>query len=127
MRFNSLCPEVDTSDLTEEYKAARTIGSIRIGENNLFFKLRLKVYFVPYDLIRRCYRRVLLVPATVCCGKGELHVENLVLCTQEGEIAQIPLPGTREAKEVMRELQMRIHDCIFAAPLKKEKEMIHDA
>lgn len=122
MKFHPLCPGTAVTDLTEEYKTARAIGSLRIGDKNLFCRLRLKVYYVPYELIRRCYRRVLLVPATVCCGKGELHVENLVICTQEGEIAQVPLPGTREAKEVMRELKIRIRDCIFTAPLEKEAE-----
>lgn len=122
MKFHPLCPGTATTDLTEEYKGARAIGSLRIGEKNLFCRLRLKVYYIPYELICRCYRRVLLVPATVCCGKGELQVENLVICTREGEIAQLPLPGTREAKEVMRELKTRIRGCIFTAPLEKKTE-----
>ena len=50
------------------------------------------------------------------CGRGELQVENLVLHGEEGELVQIPLPGTRAAKELMRELQPRIPGCIFAAP-----------
>ena len=116
MKFYPLLPGMQAADLTEEYRASREIGSIRIGREHFFFRLRLKVYYIPYGRIRRCYRRVLLVPATVCCGRGELQVENLVLHGEEGELAQIPLPGTRAAKELMRELQPRIPGCIFAAP-----------
>ena len=79
MKFYPLLPGMQTADLTEEYRASREIGSIRIGREHFFFRLRLKVYYIPYGRIRRCYRRVLLVPATVCCGRGELQVENLVL------------------------------------------------
>lgn len=116
MKFYPLLPGMPTVDLTEEYRASREIGSIRIGSEHLFFRLRLKVCYIPYGKIRRCYRRVLLIPATVCCGKGELQAENLVVHGEEGELAQIPLPSTRAAKELMRELQSRIPGCIFAAP-----------
>ena len=70
MKFYSLYEYTDAPDLTEEYSSARRIGSLGIGTEHLFFRLRLKTYFIPYTDIKRCYRRVLLVPARMCCGRG---------------------------------------------------------
>ena len=108
--------------LTDEYKSSREIGSIRVGEKHLFFRVRLKVYYIPYSAIRRCYRRVIQFPARMCCGRGEMSTENLVLWTDEGEVAQIPLPSTRAAKELMRILPSRIPGAVFTAPVAKPEE-----
>ena len=116
MKFYSLNKDSDRPDLSEEYAASRRIGSLGIGTEHLFFRLRLKTFFIPYTDIKRCYRRVLLVPARMCCGRGELQMENLVLHNDEGEFAQIPLPDTRAAKEVMRQLETRIPGAVFSAP-----------
>lgn len=91
--------------LTDEYKAGHEIGVIRVGKNNLFFKRRLKHYVIPFEEIKRMYRRVLLVPARMCCGKGDLAIENLVVCTDAGEAAVIQLPGTKAAKALIEELK----------------------
>ncbi len=99
--------------LEKEYRTAREIGVVRIGETHLFFRARLRTYCVPYAEIRRCYRRVMLVPAGLCCGKGELQMENLVIEGDAGELAQIQLPGTRAAKALIEELQTRMPDCLF--------------
>ena len=106
-------PEV----LSEEYKASREIGIIRVGEDHLFFRVRLKVCFIPYTAVRRCYRRVLQFPVRMCCGRGEMSAENLVLWTDEGEVAQIPVPSTRAAKELMRILPSKIPGAVFTAPI----------
>jgi len=50
------------------------------------------------------FRRVLLIPAKMCCGKGDFEVENIVICTAEGEKAQIQLPGERAGKIMLEEL-----------------------
>ena len=102
--------------LAREYKAAREIGVVRIGEERLFFRVRLRIYWIPYTDIRRCFRRVMMVPAAVCCGRGELPVENLVVTGERGELAQIQLPGTRAAKELMKALQEKMPDIPFSKP-----------
>ena len=123
MKLYSLSSE-PTKDpaLLEEYQQAREIGVVRIGEQTLFFRVRLRIYYVPYADIRRCFRRVFVVPANVCCGKGNLEMENLVICGEEGELAQIQLPGTRAAKELMKELHRRMPHVDFSSPAKKTEE-----
>lgn len=124
MKFYPLTVEKDTGGLAADYKSAREIGVVRLGEEHLYFRRARKVYYIPYSEIRRAFRRVMLVPAKMCCGKGELHVESLVVCSEEKELAQIQLPGTRAARGLMEELKKRIPDADFTAKPaeKKEKE-----
>lgn len=120
MKFYPLTSQIrDVSEMEAEYKASREIGVIRIGKENLYFKKRMKIYYCPYSEIRHCFRRVMLVPAKLCCGKGELKVENLVICDESGEIAQIQLPGTKAAQILVEELKKRMPDVIFAKPDKE--------
>ena len=58
----------DPSLLEEDYRSAREIGVIRTGKEFLFFRVRLRHHYMPYAGITRCFRRVLLVPASMCCG-----------------------------------------------------------
>ena len=57
----------------------------------------------------------------MCCGKGELQVENLVLSDGEQDIAVVQLPGQRAAQELMKELKERMPHADFSAP-KRDKE-----
>lgn len=104
MRYYPLVPASDEKKpegLAEEYKTARRIGRISLGGTHFFFRSMHRVYYIPYTGIRRYFRRVMLVPAKLCCGRGEFQVEHLVICGESGELAQIELPGTKAAKIVM--------------------------
>ena len=120
MKFHPLTTVVnDNSALESEYKAAREIGTLRLGELRLYFRSKRKVYYIPYKDIRRCFRRVMLIPAKMCCGKGDFEIENLVVCGEEGELAQIQLPGTRAAKILMEDLEKLIPEAEFGKPESK--------
>lgn len=124
MKFEALTVQAqDETALQADYQSGREIGVVRLGETHLFFRKLRKIYYISYGEIRRCFRRVLLVPARMCCGKGDLPVESLVIFSDEGELAQIQLPGTRAAKELMEELKKRIPNCEFSRPdAQKTKE-----
>lgn len=118
MKFHSLIPAgIDTNtSLESEYKNAREIGIIKLGESNLFFRRKWKVFYIPYKDITRCFRRVYSVPAMLCCGKGNLEIENLVVYSNDAEIAMIQLPGTKAAKILMDELKNKIPNAQFSRP-----------
>ena len=117
MRFYSLTNDIcDRSLLAPDYQRAREIGKLRLGENGLYIKSGLRVYYIPYFRIKRCFRRVMMVPAKLCCGKGELAVENLIVCDESKELASVSLPGIRAAKALMEELQQRIPGAEFRCP-----------
>ena len=105
--------------MLEEFSAAREIGALRIGERNLFFRVRLRQYYIPFGEIRRIFRRVFVVSSNVCCGKGELEVENLVVQGEDRELAQIQLPGSRAAREAVRVLKEKLPGVDFSTPGKK--------
>ncbi len=117
MKFYSL---VNTSTILDsldaDYKNAREVGIIKLGESCFFFRKGLKVYYIAYKDITRCFRRVVAVPAQLCCGKGNFEIENLVIYAGDAEVAQIQLPGTKAAKLLMEELKVKMPDAQFSRP-----------
>ena len=124
MKFYPLASEAeDTSGLASEYRAAREIGRVRLGELRLFLRAGLKTYYIPYRDVRRCFRRVQLVAARMCCGRGNLEIENLVICGDgDVELMQVQLPGSRAAKLLMEELEARIPEAEFGKPAANEEK-----
>ena len=96
---------LDDATLDQEFKDARQIGPCRIGETCLMIRSKLKNYYVPYSDVTRFYRRVKIVKARVCCGRGEMEMEHLVVCGEQGELAEVQVPGTRAAVGLMDALK----------------------
>ena len=105
MKFNPLTATVAAdAALNAEYNAGRAIGNVQLGAQYLFFKVKRKIYYIPYGEITRVFRRVQLVQTKMCCGKGNLELENLVICGEAGELAQVQLPGARAGKILLEEI-----------------------
>ena len=120
MKYYTVTGEVlSDAALGGEYRAARAFGVVRVGEAHLFFRAGMRTYAMPYGEIRRCYRRVMRVPLRMCCGKGNLDVENLVVDGDAGEVAQIQLPGTRAAQALMESLKQRMPEAEFVPPARE--------
>lgn len=103
--------------LDGEYRDAREIGKVKMGELHLFFKSGLKTWFIAYHDVHRLFRRVEAVPAKMCCGKGNFEIENLVICGEgDKELAQIQLPGKKAAQILMKELEQRVPEAQFGRP-----------
>ncbi|MBQ4650374.1 MAG: hypothetical protein IJB73_06690 [Firmicutes bacterium] len=108
MKFYPIVSGADESILAGEYKDGRKIGSVTLGDTCLFFKVKLKVNYIPYTDIHRAFRRVQLVQTKMCCGKGDLEIENIVLCDKDdAELVQIQLPGARAGVIMLEELTAR--------------------
>lgn len=124
MRFTPItAAEVDGHLLESEYKTARQLGKLRLGELHLYFKSGLKIYYIPYRDVHRCFRRVMSVPARLCCGRGDLEIENLVICGEnDRELAQIQLPGAKAARILMQELEEKMPFAAFGRPPRPEAE-----
>ena len=107
MKFYPVVSELAVEVVSADYKAGRSIGKACLGEKCLYFREKLKVYYIPYADMTRVFRRIELLPAQMCCGKGDFEVENIVVWTAEGEKAQIQLPGERAGKIMLEELARR--------------------
>ena len=120
MKFHPLIDSAVGDNLDQEYKAAHGIGLVHLGEKDLFFKSGLRTYFIPYEDVGRVFRRVVSVPARLCCGKGELNLEHLVVCGRDGqELAQIQLPDTKAARLLMEELRTAAPHAAIGRPVQK--------
>ncbi|MCQ2578417.1 MAG: hypothetical protein MJ176_07780 [Treponema sp.] len=126
MKFYSIDNSVEeTTTLSQEYKSAHEIGVIRVGETCLFFKKLLKTYYIKYSNLYRAYRRVLLVPAKMCCGSGDLPVENLVIHnSKDEEIAVISVPGAKAGVLLLEEIKQKSPDTILVCPEKPKAEKL---
>ena len=106
------------TELKEEYESARAIGGVRIGAQRLYLRQGRKIGHILYADIRRCYRRVLIVPMRMCCGKGDVEFENLVVEGAGGELAEVRLPDGRAAKAVMQDLGKKLPEANLRCPPK---------
>ena len=111
--------EVPEERLRQDYASAHTIGKLRIGGEALFFRAGLKTFYIPYLQVKRCFRRVRLVPARMCCGRGDLAVESMVICDENTELADVQMPGEKAGKAALEELKRKIPHAVFTAPARK--------
>lgn len=110
MKFIPLEPTgeaLEKEALEQEFCAGRELAPVRFGAQHFFFKVRRKIYYIPYEKITRCFRRVELVDARMGCCFTALDMENIVICgAEEQELAQIRLSGgERVGKVVLETLQ----------------------
>ena len=117
MRLEPLAAEAETSDLQAEFRTAREIGRLRLGTAHLFLRTGTTVRYIPYCRIRRYFRRVEDVPLKLCCGRGSMASESLVVCGDSGELAQVPLPDTRAARIVMERMAQLAPDADAATSM----------
>ena len=126
MKFYSLTStEENAENLQSEYKTAQEIGKLRLGTKHFYFLSARKIFYIPYNEIHRYFRRVMLVPAKLCCGKGDFAIEHLVICNSDHELAQIQLPGSHAAKVLMERMSSLAPDAIVGMPADTSGEEAH--
>lgn len=106
--------------LRTEYKAAKAIGVVRLGQSIFFFRQGLKVYYITYEEIVKCFRRVMVISAGA--NNGNMQLETLVIADGERELAQIQLPGSEAAKNLLEELRIKMPHADFECPNKNEED-----
>ncbi len=122
MKFYPIEESVEeTKVLSQDYKSGHEIGVIRLGEKCLYFKRFFKTYYIKYTDLFRAYRRVLLVPAKMCCASGDLPVENLVIHnSKDQEVAVVSVPGAKAGSLLLEELKQKSPATILVCPEKKK-------
>lgn len=121
MIYRSLTEKaVDRKSLVAEYKKAKVIGVVRLGCNYFFFRRWFKIYYVSYEEIKKCFRRVLLIP--VGNGKKNMRLETLVITDSVRDLAQIQIPGTEAARKLLEEMKVKVPHADFSGPDKKKEE-----
>ena len=89
----------ERSNVSADFKTAKSIGVVRLGSECFFFRRWFKIYYVAYEEMTRCFRRVLLIP--VAGGKKNMRLETVVIVDKKGELAQIQIPGAHAAKTLL--------------------------
>ena len=98
MKFRSLIGKEEQNDvLKSDYEAGTKVGVISLGNSHLFFRKLFRTYYVAYADLSAAYRRVYMMNDR----KNSLTAEFLVLVSDGKEIANIGVPGTKNAKEII--------------------------
>ena len=110
----------ERKSLRAEYKNAKAIGVIRPGQSVFFFRRGIRIYYIGYDEIVRCFRRVLMISAGN--AGGNMKLETLVIADDKDELAQVQIPGTDAAKLLMEEMKAKAPHADFTCPDKTEED-----
>ena len=101
MKYKGLTGNEEQSDvLKADYEAATKVGVIALGNSHLFFRKLFKTYYVSYSDLSAAYRRVYMMK-----GKNSLAAEFLVLVSDGKEIANIGVPGSKNAREILETIK----------------------
>ncbi len=106
--------------LRTEYKGAKAVGIIRLGETIFFFRRGIKVFYITYEEITKIFRRVMVISAGG--ENSNMKLETLVIADDEKELAQIQVPGTDAAKQLIEEMRVKMPHGDFNGPSKNEED-----
>lgn len=94
-------------ELKQELNDSVILGKVRFGKSCILYKKMFQTLYIKYESIHRAFRRIKAVPLKMCCGRGELQLEYLVLCDKKGELAEFDLPDKKAAEAAIAELTAR--------------------
>ncbi|MBO4678042.1 MAG: hypothetical protein J5626_00070 [Lachnospiraceae bacterium] len=102
MKFKSISGREEQSDvLRTDYESGTKVGIISLGNSHLFFRKFFSVYYISYTDLSAAYRRVYMMNGR----KNSLSAEYLVLVSDGKEIANIGVPGTKSAREILETIK----------------------
>ena len=108
--------KLDENVCKEDFAAADGMNSIYFGNQAVYLKKLMKIVYIPYADIDRIFRRVLQVPVKMCCGKGDLEVQYLVLMKEDQQILELQVPSKSGAVMLFEEAKRRAPQLQFNRP-----------
>ena len=108
----------DIKILKSDLRDGRSIGAAVLGERYFFVRKFRKAYYIPYDLIARCFRRVVDIPVKLGCCAGDMRMQYIIISGTnpdgaERELARIETPGEKAARILLQELKTRCPNAAF--------------
>ena len=93
--------------LDAQFAGARKFGKVRLGTDAIFWRSGLKLYTIPFNRVRRIFRRISSVAAKICCGRQNFDIEWIVLILADGTEVEIHIgdDAKREAEGLLDALK----------------------
>lgn len=66
-----------------EFAAAEVYSKVKPGEKSIFWKSGFRWYSMPYENVKRIFRRIEVVHGKLCCGGHTFVIEWLVLVLKD--------------------------------------------
>lgn len=98
MRFVCLAGEEEAKEaLVSEFKAAKRMGEVRMGEVHLFYRYFIRIKYVSYEEITKAYLR----EESGESGEFLLKEHYLMLETQNGVLHKLRMEREEYARETL--------------------------
>ena len=80
---------------------------IRLEEQSIAYKKRLKWHTLPYEDIENAYMRIEEVNGRLCCGVASFDMHFLMLKTKTGELIKIECTSKEIVKQLLDQLAQK--------------------
>lgn len=104
--------------LDTEYDDGTAYGKVKLGKDVIFWKVGLRWFYMPLNMVQRVFRRVEQVQGKLCCGMASFDVEKLVLVT-DGEELELYIGDNlkTQAQNLMAALQAAHPELQYGKPV----------
>lgn len=109
--------------LEQDWKGARPVDSIRLGQRCLYCPGMLKTRYLPYDRIQWAYLCAQETRMSMCCGRVLVDIWYLLLYAEGREVAKIEFQKKEYAKEVLDHLE-KYHKHILIGYSEENKKQV---
>ncbi|MDD7738645.1 MAG: hypothetical protein SOT28_00175 [Fusicatenibacter sp.] len=110
-----------SKELADEFSKSAPYGKVRMGTEHLFWKKAFSWKYLPYQEIRRIYRRVEAVDTKMCCGNVNFDIQKLVLELKSGEEQEVligeGIPSV--AEQLFRDLKEARNEITYGLPVRQ--------
>lgn len=73
-----------SAELDREFQEARQLGLVKVGSVNLFWRNKLRWFYLPAAEITQAYRRIEQVESHTSCCETDFSIHRLILMLKDG-------------------------------------------
>lgn len=100
----------------EDFASADGMNNVFFGDKAVYLKKLTKILYIPYADMDRIFRRVMQVPVKMCCGRGDLEIQYLVIMKEDKQIIELQVPSKTGAVILFDEVKKRAPQLQFTRP-----------
>ena len=116
MRWIHGASPASPEELKADYKAARNLGGIRLGNEWLFFPKFSGTSYLPYPDISRFWIRQEEVNAKLCCGRANFDQFYLMVIDRQGQLHRGQITDEPNAMEALAQIPQRNPAALIGKP-----------
>lgn len=96
--------------LDRDFQGAAPFGKVKVGDENLYWKIVLRWYYMPMKGIARAYRRLEEVKGRTGCCSNDFSIHKLMLVDEADGLKEVKIGESlyrHEPEALLEELKKR--------------------